>query len=226
MFKFVNNLSNEIELLEPQIEEMREELSQYEGQGMKLDNKREITLKKLEEKLKKTELKAEQYESKYQKCLKTINSLKSGIENAFNTIETRNICGQDVLGAQGVTESNMITYLALIEKRRTDIFQAFTDLLEAKVARGQDPVEGAPKFVNVFNFLASGPKRETEDLNVKVEPPVIQDYKNNEELSEEEDEFDKAIPLEEFKRKMENQIDHQGITVGSSRSKAKPRKTK
>ena len=60
LFKFVNDLSNEIEVLESQISEMQEELEKNRGQGQSTDNNRKKILKELEEKLSKTEMKAEQ----------------------------------------------------------------------------------------------------------------------------------------------------------------------
>lgn len=59
LFKFVNELSNEIENLEAQISEMQGEIERSKGQGMSSDNTRKVALKNLEEKLSRTEMKAE-----------------------------------------------------------------------------------------------------------------------------------------------------------------------
>ena len=59
LFKFVNELSNEIENLEQQITEMQIELEKSKGQGSTTDHQRKKALKDLEEKLSKTEMKAE-----------------------------------------------------------------------------------------------------------------------------------------------------------------------
>lgn len=75
MFKFVNELSNEIEDLEKQISDLKDEASQYEGQGTNLDILRKKHLKELEEKLSRAENKSEQFEFKYHDSLKLINSL-------------------------------------------------------------------------------------------------------------------------------------------------------
>jgi predicted RNase H-like nuclease (RuvC/YqgF family) len=75
MFKFVNELSNEIEDLDKLISDLRDEASQYEGQGTNIDVLRKRHLKELEEKLSRAENKSEQYEFKYHDSLKLINSL-------------------------------------------------------------------------------------------------------------------------------------------------------
>jgi predicted nucleic acid-binding Zn-ribbon protein len=59
LFKFVNELSNEIENLEQQISDMQMEMEQYKGQGSTSDFQRKKALKDMEEKLSKTEMKAE-----------------------------------------------------------------------------------------------------------------------------------------------------------------------
>jgi len=67
MFRFVNSQADEIELLELQIGEIKDELRKYQSQGKSanIDEKKRRELKDLEEKLSKTELKAEQYELEY-----------------------------------------------------------------------------------------------------------------------------------------------------------------
>ena len=54
---------------------MQEEKEKYEGQGSNIDIQRKKLLKDLEEKLSKSENKAEQFEFKYHDSLKLINSL-------------------------------------------------------------------------------------------------------------------------------------------------------
>lgn len=87
LFKFVNDLSNDIENTEQQINEMKIELSQYMGKGQSNDNQRRLLLDDLEEKLLKTEKKAGQLEIEFQKALKKIELIKAGIESIFTTLE-------------------------------------------------------------------------------------------------------------------------------------------
>jgi len=61
MFRFVNSQADEIEQLENSIQELKDELRKYQVQGksVNIDEKKRKELKDLEEKLSKTELKAE-----------------------------------------------------------------------------------------------------------------------------------------------------------------------
>lgn len=84
---------------------------------MNIDEKKWKELKDLEEKLSKTELKAEQFELEYQQSLKKVNNLKPWIEALFNLLECDEEDTQELLGNAGVTESNIMVYLGIIEQK-------------------------------------------------------------------------------------------------------------
>ena len=86
LFNYVNELNQEIEKLEDQITDIKNEIEKYKGQGVNTDNQRKKILKDLEERLQKTEAKAEMYESKYAAAMKTVNALKEGIWKIYNKI--------------------------------------------------------------------------------------------------------------------------------------------
>ncbi|KAL3917972.1 MAG: hypothetical protein SGPRY_006191, partial [Prymnesium sp.] len=73
----------------------------YKGQGLNTDNQRKKILKDLEERLQKTEAKAEQvqaYEKKYEAAMKTVNALKIGIQSIFNKIGCNTPANMEMLG--------------------------------------------------------------------------------------------------------------------------------
>ena len=61
------------------------------------------------------------------KCLilfyRTINNY--GIHSIFTRIGAANTSVEEMLGSQGVTESNMMQYLGIIEQRTSEILQAY-----------------------------------------------------------------------------------------------------
>ena len=101
-------LNGECEKLEEQIAEIRSEIEKYKGQGLNTDNQRKKILKDLEERLQRTEAKAEQYEKKYEAAMKTVNTLKVGIASIFKKIGCDTPANLEMLGNEGVTESNMM----------------------------------------------------------------------------------------------------------------------
>ena len=123
LFNYVNDINSEIERLEHSIAEMRSQIEKYRGQGMSTDTMRKKALKELEDKLNRTQKKAEEYEQRQQKASRTILQLKNGIHSIFTRIGAATTSVEEMLGNQGVTESNMMQYLGVIEQRTTEILQ-------------------------------------------------------------------------------------------------------
>ena len=105
------------------IADVKAEIERYKGQGMSSDNQRKKILRDLEDRLKKTETKAKEYEEKHTEGMKTINQLKVGIHSIFCRIGCQSSSLDEMLGNQGVTESNMMQYLGIIEQRTSEILQ-------------------------------------------------------------------------------------------------------
>merc|ERR1712054_367794 len=121
LFNFVNELTSEIEKLEEQIQDIKAEVEKYRGQDMNSDHQRKKILKDLEEKLGRTETKAEQYDAKFAHSTKILGSLKDGIHSIFSNIGCNMSGVSEVLGTGGVTEGNIMTYLGLIEQRANEM---------------------------------------------------------------------------------------------------------
>ena len=82
LFNYVNELNAECEKLEEQIADIKAEIEKYKGQGLNTDNQRKKILKDLEERLAKTEAKADQYDKKYEAAMRTVNALKVGVQRS------------------------------------------------------------------------------------------------------------------------------------------------
>ena len=127
LFNYVNDINSDIERLEHSISDMRNQIEKFRGQGMSTDTQRKKTLRDLDEKLKRTEIKADEYEERYQQAVRTITQLKNGIHSIFTRIGAASANVDKTLGNQGVRESNMMQYLGIIEQRTTEILQAFAN---------------------------------------------------------------------------------------------------
>ena len=125
LFNYVNDINSEIERLEHNISDMRNQIEKYRGQGMSSDTQRKKTVRDLEEKFSKTEKKSEDYIQRYEASVRTTTQLKNGIHSIFQRIGASNTSVDEMLGNQGVTESNMLQYLGIIEQRTSEILQQF-----------------------------------------------------------------------------------------------------
>lgn len=165
LFKYVEELNQEIAKLEEQIAEVKGEIERYKGQGASTDSQRKKILRELEERLAKTEAKAEAYEGKYTTAMKTVNALRAGIYSIFTKIGCATPATREMLGDEGVTEGNMMQYLGIIEQRTNEILQQFAQTHAA--AQGQDP-QLAQQAV-----LGLGPTIPAGAATVAIEPPTI-----------------------------------------------------
>lgn len=154
LFNYVNDINSEIERLEHNISDMRNQIEKYRGQGMSSDTQRKKNLRSLEEKLAKTEKKNEEYEVRYHSAKRVLDQLKNGIHsictrigtssnlnsgnnnnqnsssnnviaNSNNSQASQSGANDEMLGNQGITESNMMQYLGLVEQRTAEILQAY-----------------------------------------------------------------------------------------------------
>lgn len=201
LFKFVNQLCAEIEKLESQIKDMQKQIQLFEGQEQNQEKTSE-KLRKDEEELAKIELKAESYESKHQKAMKTLNSMKAMIENIFTALECHKNVSPELLGAHGVTESNMMAYIGAIEQRRDEMFQACKEYVERKRDAGE-PLEVDPL---ILDLVEPPTQKEAPDFQVgKITSKEIEELYVR--IPGNEFELDADIPnLNEMSKRLENYV--------------------
>ena len=76
LFNYINTLNSEIERLEEQISECKNEIEKYKGSGAASDSQRRKLLKDLEDRLARTEAKAKSYDGKYKIATETLGALQ------------------------------------------------------------------------------------------------------------------------------------------------------
>ena len=196
LFNYVNELNNEVEKLEDSIKGTREQIEMFRGQGQDTDNHRKRILQDLEAKLARTEQKAEQCEARAAKTMSTVNELKKGIEDTFLRIGCNSEAVSAALGNEGVTESNMMQYLGIIEQRTNEILQMYTAVKMQE--QGQD-IKSAEAQAELASIMGQGPAVPLGAGEVKVSPPAAGDDVDSEEESEEDE--DRPLTREELKAK-------------------------
>ena len=182
LFNYVNELNVECEKLEEQICSTKDEIEKFKGEGADQDNTRKKILQDLESRLSKTETKAEVYEAKYSSALKTVEALKTGIASIFSKLGCHKMSSADVLGESGVTDSNMMQYLGIIEQRTNEILQMYA---MSATGDGTGPNSEAQKAA-LASVLGAGPSVPPgSSALLRVEPPSTQDEFDDDEEDEE-----------------------------------------
>lgn len=127
-FKFVIEQSNQIEFLEHQIGELKEDMKKYQGKSNGFTPQKNKHLKELDDRSLTAQQKAQFFESKYNNSLKILNSINNLVENVFNELECDKLEANKLNGVQAVTESNLLTYLGIVEKRLTLVLELYGDV--------------------------------------------------------------------------------------------------
>lgn len=125
LFNSINELNSDIEATELAIAETKLETEKFKGQGVSTDTQRKRVEKELNEKYEVAKTAADQYERKHQAAAKTVGQLKTGIHSIFSRLGGTSAAVEEMLGNQGVTESNMLQYLEIIEQRTTEILEQY-----------------------------------------------------------------------------------------------------
>lgn len=179
LFKFVNELSNDIETLEKQIQELEIEIASCKGQeeaGYLMSTKAAF-----EEKLDKYTRKAETYDKKYEEALKNLTNLKEEVTKFFYSIDCHKQLAIEFLGETNA-ESNIKQYLTLTEQRCNEIFQAYA-LMQIQKGKG--------------DFSMPGPQAPPSGNPPRIEAPLVKDDMSGDD--EEELETEKPLSTEEFR---------------------------
>ena len=177
--------------LELAISDTKVEIEKYKGQGVSSDTQRKQILRNLDERLQITKTKASEYQTRYGNGMKTINQLKTGIHSIFSRLGCAGSNIEEMLGNQGVTESNMMQYLGIIEQKTSEILQEYT----------KNQLNDDSSAV----LRASEPKTATRaDKHATIEfkqgtLPSTHEFLSDEESDEEND--DRPLTRDELERK-------------------------
>jgi len=174
LFKYNNELSADIEKLDQQISDYKEEYTALSGSGTRKEDTDKVKiLETLEEKWSDIDKKAVLYNDKYQDANQTLMHIRSGIESIFRRIG----CSLDDLPSgtgTTISEVNMVTFLAVIEHRTNDLLKLYDQLRE-----GEDAEDHAAE-------TKGKPAHSSTNLNIKL-PSTVEDYSDDEDDDDEDD---------------------------------------
>lgn len=192
LFNYVNEQTNEIEKLEEQMQQLRDEEQKYTQESGDDVNQHKQLLKDLEIRLQATETMAEKYEMKCADSQKTINSLKAGIQSIFNKIECNSSAMADMLSDTTVTEANIMQFLGMIEQRTNEILQQYASMKRVQeLSKGNlagQEVDVRTSTPNLMvNILGIGPATPMGGEQLQINPPNLEDYSSEDESDDSED---------------------------------------
>lgn len=173
LFNQVNKLQNEIERIEQQILNTQNEIdlingdiddninSESDDDNKAITNQRQYILKDLKNKIKTTEIKTNEYKTKYQDSIKEMSSLKDGIQQILNNvgIDEQQKPMVDMIKNTGITESNVMEILGVIEQKTNDLI---TDYIKIST---QQQNEDDDENKNNINYMED----DIDNINNKLD---------------------------------------------------------
>jgi len=194
LFNYVNELNNSIETIQEQINTVKDDIEKFKLESVDLENERKKILTDLENKLDSTNTLKQGYDLKYDGTMKTLDQLKSGIDSLFNKINCDRSPIIDMLGDAGVTETNMMQYLGIVEQRTNELLQLFA-FVQAREAEKQDGalVPQPPSLLGqgpqppVTTITIAPPTTGVTGSQHTTKAPVTDEYESDGDSVEEED---------------------------------------
>ena len=222
LFNQVNKLQNEIERIEQQISNTQNEIDLINGdklidendgnmnESINITNQRQFILKDLKNKIKTTENKTIEYKNKYQESIKTMSSLKDGIQSILNQIgiDEQQKPMMDMIKNTGVTESNVMEILGVIEQKTNDLISNYINI---STQNNNDQNQEQQAMINIskdnintnINNNLDDKQAEAASLGIGIgaaslQPLVATPLSIFDDFSDEDDEYnndDEHIPI-------------------------------
>jgi hypothetical protein len=130
--------------------------------------------------------------------MKTINALKIGVSSIFERIGCNTETVPDLIGSTGVSESNMMHYLGVIEQRTNEVLQMYA----ACQAKGGFDSQQALSLPGTLNPGAKDGKtglKEGDD-KINLDAPDLLMLEDDEDRKSDEDDT-RRFTIKDFKEK-------------------------
>jgi len=128
LFNYVNELTMEVEKLEEAIGEHQAELEKELDDDSNMNTRSKKIIKDLEDKLVKTEAKAEHYEMKLRQTAEEMEIVYNVVESMFSKLGCEQLANTEILGSGGVGESNIMLYLGVVEQRKNEVINQYVEV--------------------------------------------------------------------------------------------------
>lgn len=192
LFNYVNEVNQEIEKLEDQINSVRGEIDKYRAQGSEQDKVKAGAVREVEERLAGAEGSAELYEKRYEAASSTVNMLKGAIWELFNKIGCNTPAVRQLVGEDGVQESNVMSFLSIIEQRTNELLQLYA------LRKAGDAGD------TVLEALVAQPLTANSGTRIIIEPPST--HEEDPDASDQEADDEKPLSRENLESRVQKTL--------------------
>lgn len=218
--KFVSELSAEIEELERQIAGIKDEINRYKEEGAVTDTSKKRLLQKLESKLSAMEFRNQVNDTRLSEAMRTLAFIRDQIKLFLQSLGADEALIAE-MDDQGLTEANLMRYLAEVETRANKLVQNYALLqaqkLQVEALLKEDPTLHRASIAALNNVMALAYQSLPQSTEVKIELPPFLDQ------DEAVDEDAKLLTADEIRARAERNLQSwkQGRTSTLKKTKSK-----
>ncbi|XP_056590105.1 coiled-coil domain-containing protein 114 [Triplophysa dalaica] len=213
LFNYVNDQNTKAEILREQIYKIREEMEQFRLEGVKREQEYKLALEQVKDQQIECETQAQQYEAQADDISKTLGQIKAGVECVFSKTDCDRTLVEDTVGSStGIRDSNIMSYLALLEQKATELLAMQAFINSKDLEKNYDP-EMTAQFL-----LGQNPGIERQ---VAVVQPSINRDNSEVEDSSLTDEEDRPLSQGELLQHIRRHVSHKKDSVLIGRGDAK-----
>jgi len=201
LFNYVNGQAHEIEKLEEEYATLEGEQRKYAAADGQDADQHKMLQMELQEKLEQSKAAAEKYEMRFKTTMKTLASLKLGIQAIFNKAGCDKSTMSEMLHGERlqVTEGNMMQYLGMIEQRTNEILQQWAFHQNATAGQGD---EASTQTQAIVQVLGHGPTHPMGEQKIQIAPPTMDDYSDNDDDDSDGDDVQMPHNLDQIKNEV------------------------
>lgn len=167
LFNYVNEVNQEIEKLEDQISVIKTESDKYKTSGEEFDRTKSSQVLEVEGQIASAESQAELYRKRFEAACSTVGVLKSSVSTIFAKIGCNTASVRELLGEEGITDSNIMSYLGIMEQRTNEVLQFYAI---KKVNEGGEAVSEAliaQPLTQLSNRIVIEPPSTTQEEEIE-----------------------------------------------------------
>lgn len=199
LFNYVNEQNNEIERLMEQNTEIKKEIEEFKGQGVRLEQEHRSILKNIEGKEEEAVKQADGYQQQLKAVMKILDQLKAGIDSLFKKINCDRSVLDEMLGSSSsIRESNIMQYLGLIEQKTNELLAVQSFLDSKNYDKPYDPQETAR--------LLLGQSVDMQRPVFEIQPPATGDEYDSDSESPTADEEERPLTVVELREKITRRV--------------------
>ncbi|KAM9759780.1 coiled-coil domain-containing protein 114 isoform 2-T2 [Menidia menidia] len=154
LFNLVNELNKEAETLKEQISQIQDEMEQFQGKSLQQEQHHSSLMKDIEEEQKEAESRAQDYEKKANIISKILDQIKTGVNSIFSKTGCDRSVIEDKLGSStGISDSNIMSYLAVVEQKTNELLTIQAFLLSKDLEKDYNPKDLAKVLLGQRDLL-------------------------------------------------------------------------